>query len=163
MPGARTTVRRARRDDCAVLTRVAHAAKRHWGYPERMIRHWRADLTVTPDVLAEQEVFCAVRARRVIGFYGITGDGAVRELEHMWVAPRYMGSGVGRRLFTHLLRRLGAAGVRRLRIAADPNAVGFYRAMGGRRVGSVASRPSGRRLPLLMVRLAVLAVAVVLR
>jgi hypothetical protein len=80
----------------------------------------------------------------------------------MWVAPRWIGTGVGRRLFAHLLRRLDAAGVRRLRIAADPNAAGFYRAMGGRRAGSVASKPASRRLPLFVLRIGARAAALVL-
>lgn len=34
--------------DAAVLTEIAHAAKRHWGYPERWVQLWRAALTITP-------------------------------------------------------------------------------------------------------------------
>jgi predicted N-acetyltransferase YhbS len=70
----------------------------------------------------------------------------------MWVDPRWMGAGIGRRLFAHLLRRLRRDGVARLTIASDPHAEGFYRKLGARRVGSVASTPRGRRLPLLTLR-----------
>jgi GNAT superfamily N-acetyltransferase len=148
----RTRIRRARAADCATLTRLAHAAKRFWGYPETLIRLWRSDLTVTPESLRENAVYCATRGSRVVGFYALSGDGAERELAHMWVAPRHIGTGVGKLLFAHLRRRLRTAGATRLRVASDPHAQGFYLAMGARRVGRVASTPRGRTLPLLALR-----------
>ena len=140
---------RARRDDAAQLTRISRAAKRHWGYPESLLRLWRRDLTVTPGFIDRHPVYHAVRRGRVVGFYAISGTGRVRELEHMWVHPRHMGAGVGRALFAHLVQRLQVMGVRRLDVASDPNAKGFYRRMGARQVGTIASTPAGRTLPLL--------------
>jgi ribosomal protein S18 acetylase RimI-like enzyme len=146
-----TCIRRARRADAEELTRLAHAAKRYWRYPEKLIRLWKHDLTVTPDFIAGQPVFCAVRGARVVGFYALSESRGACELEHLWVDPAHMGAGVGRLLVTHLVKRLRAMGVTRLHIASDPNAEGFYRKMGARRVGEVPSRPAGRRLPLLLL------------
>ena len=151
---ARTTIRKARRSDIDELTRIAHAAKRHWKYPEELLRLWKADLTVTADAIATNPVYCAVRGDEIVGFYALSQSGGTCEIEHMWVTPDTIGSGVGRRLFAHLLRRLRAMKCTRLEIASDPNAEGFYLRMGARRVGSVASRPRGRRLPLLVVDIA---------
>jgi GNAT superfamily N-acetyltransferase len=151
-PVERTRVRRARAADCASLTRIAHASKRFWGYPDTLIRLWRVDLTVTPESLRDNAVYCATRGSKLVGFYALSGDGAERELEHMWVAPRHIGTGVGKLLFAHLLRRLRSTGATRLRVASDPHAQGFYLAMGARRVGRVASTPRGRTLPLLALR-----------
>jgi len=144
-------IRRARRSDSTNPTRIAHAAKRHWGYPETLIRLWKAELTLTPELVVRQPVYCAVSASRVVGFYALSDRGATPELEHMWVRPTHMASGVGRSLFSHLLKQLHAMGAVRLRIASDPNAEGFYRRMGARRVGRVPSKPAGRYLPLLVV------------
>ena len=144
-------VRRARRDDSARLTRLAHDAKRFWGYSEELIRLWRDDLTVTPRFIADHAVYCAVKDSRIVGFYALSGEHGARELEHMWVDPRHIGRGVGRLLFAHLLGRLRREGVTRLRIASDPNAEGFYRKLGARRLGSVPSQPAGRHLPLLEI------------
>lgn len=146
-------MRRARPAEAAELTRIAHAAKRHWRYPEALIRRWRADLTVTPEQIATAPVFCAARGASVLGFYALSGRGRRRELEHMWVRPRHLRRGVGRRMVRHLRRVLRRAGVERLRIAADPNAADFYRRMGATPAGSVASTPPGRRLPILVLHL----------
>src|SRR5262249_7619002 len=141
------TIVRARRADAAYLTRISRAAKRHWGYPESLLRLWRGDLTVTPGFIDRHPVYHAVHRGRVVGFYAISGTGRVRELEHMWVHPTHMGAGVGRALFAHLVQRLHAMGVRRLDVASDPNAEGFYHRIGAGGVATIAASPAGSRPP----------------
>ena len=143
-------IRRALPSDALALTRVAHAAKRHWRYPEDWIRLWRDALTVTPAFVARHPVGCAVRGASVLGFYALSGTGPVRELEHLWVVPGHIGRGVGARLLEHAVAALRADGARELRIASDPYAVGFYLRMGARCLGDWPSTPRGRTLPLLV-------------
>ena len=73
-------IRRARGDEAEALTRVAHAAKRYWGYPEAYIQLWKDDLTVTPDFVERQAVFCAVQDAKILGFYALSGEGTTYEL-----------------------------------------------------------------------------------
>ncbi|HEV8613886.1 MAG TPA: hypothetical protein VGU22_00180 [Methylomirabilota bacterium] len=67
--------------------------------------------------------------------------------------PRFMGQGLGCALFADAIARMGRHGGRILWIESDPNAEGFYLAMGARRVGEIASDPdgNGRVLPCLEV------------
>jgi GNAT superfamily N-acetyltransferase len=141
------SIRRAVADDAAALTAIAHAAKRHWGYPEAWIALWQRDLTVAPAFVERHPVYGAVEVDRLVGFYALLFAGADCELEHFWVVPERMGAGVGRALFEHALERCRAIDARRLWINADPNAEGFYRKLGARRVGEVPSTPAGRMLP----------------
>ena len=143
-------IRRARAAEAEALTRIAHAAKRHWGYPDALMRLWTADLTVTEEFVGRHPVYVAVRAARPVGFYALSRQGDTFELEHMWVDPPHMGSGIGTRLFDHATATARSLGGATLRIASDPNAEGFYRRMGARRVGDVAAAPAGRMLPLFM-------------
>ena len=144
-------IRRADPGDADVLTAIAHAAKRHWGYPEAWIRRWRHDLTLTRRFIATHWVQCATSRGRNIGFYALSREGTTFDLEHMWVEPGHMGGGVGAGMFRHAIERVREGRGRRLRIVSDPNAEGFYRRMGARRIGEVASRPAGRVLPVLVV------------
>ena len=143
-------IRRALPADARALTRVAHAAKRHWKYPEDWIRRWRDALTVTRRFVEHHPIYGAVRGARLLGFYALSGVGPTRELEHFWVAPEQIGRGVGARMFEHAVATLRADSARVLRIASDPHAEGFYLRMGARRVGEWPSTPSGRTLPLLV-------------
>jgi GNAT superfamily N-acetyltransferase len=140
--------------DAARLTAIAHAAKLHWGYADELIDLWRAELTITPDVIAAGLVCCAVRDAEIAGFYALSRDGATFALEHMWVDPPDMGRGHGARLFRHALATARAQGGMLLRIASDPHAEGFYLRLGAQRVGAEPSALPGRSLPLLEVSLA---------
>jgi GNAT superfamily N-acetyltransferase len=142
-------IRRAAASDASQLTRIAHAAKSYWNYPEELIRLWAPDLTVTPIDIETDLVFCAERDGRIAGFYSVSSDGPVREIEHMWILPEHIGRGLGRELFNHMIEKLRDAGVERLRIESDPNAVGFYERMGAVRIGDVPASPEARTLPLL--------------
>ncbi|MGH7893687.1 MAG: GNAT family N-acetyltransferase [Candidatus Binatia bacterium] len=141
-------IRRALPRDAPALTRVAHAAKRHRRYPEPWIARWREALTLTTDSIERSPVYCAVEGARIVGFYALSGRGAERELEHMWIVPERIGAGLGRQLLAHARATAHADGARTIRIAADPYAVGFYLNAGARLVGEVASTPRGRMLPL---------------
>lgn len=146
-------IRPARPDDSTRLTRLAHAAKRHWGYPEELMRLWKGELTITAEFLRGCPTYCAVQGSKILGFYAVSGEGATRELEHMWVDPKFMGQGIGRLLLEHAVELLCGQNCIRLRIVSDPNAESFYRRLGAVPVGEVPSRPEGRRLPLLELRL----------
>ena len=153
-------IRRARPDEADVLTEIAHAAKRHWGYPQNWIEHWKADLTITPDFVRNNEMFVAVASEEIVGCCAIVfsdspaGD-SVAELEHMWIRPGHMGTGVGRALFMHVRERAADLQVPVLELSADPNAEGFYQRMGARRIGEIRSEIEGqpRVLPRLSVDL----------
>ena len=132
---------------------------RYWHYPEEWLRLWAKELTVTPDFIENNRVYCAQRSSEVVGFYALSGEGLTRELDHLWVAPEQVGAGVGAALFAHAAGTARAEGASELRIASDPNAEGFYVKMGARRAGEFPSRPAGRTLPLLVLRLASASIA----
>jgi N-acetylglutamate synthase-like GNAT family acetyltransferase len=148
-------IRRATPDEADTLTSIAHAAKRHWNYPERWIKQWSADLTITPDFIANNEVFVAVAGGEIAGCCALVVGDSLAELEHMWIDPQQMGSGIGRALFEHTTQRASELGLTELELSADPNAEGFYERMGARRIGEIAADmdEQPRVLPRMMVKL----------
>ena len=147
---------RAKPEDAVVLTEIAHAAKRHWGYPERWIESWRNILTMCPEFIAENVTYSAIEEGRPVGFYLLTTENDGIHLDHLWIAPHAMGRGIGRALFEHAIEETRRLGHRTLKIEADPNAEGFYVRMGARRVGEAVTNIEGQRreLPLLLYDLA---------
>src|SRR3954452_14900020 len=89
---------RAKPEDAGTLTRIAHAAKRHWGYPENWIAAWREVLTMRPEFIAGNISYCATERDRPIGFYVLTTEDDGIHLDHLWVLPEAMGRGIGRAL-----------------------------------------------------------------
>jgi GNAT superfamily N-acetyltransferase len=154
---SKVEIRRATPEDADTLTRIAFAAKRYWGYPEPWIQHWREGLTITPEFVRNNEVYAAVSGGERCAFYALTGAGGELELEHLWVSPGWIGSGVGRLLFEHAMREAASRRASAVEIEADPNAEGFYLRMGARRVGENVYVIEGQRrvLPLMVVDLAI--------
>jgi GNAT superfamily N-acetyltransferase len=147
------TVRRASPEEAELLTQIAHDAKRHWGYPEHWITHWKDELTISPDFVAANQVFVAEDDSQIIGFYALIIRHDKAELDHMWVAPAYIGSGVGKELFIHAMQNAAGSNLQEVTISSDPNAEGFYRKMGAHRVGETVSEIDGqsRALPSLTI------------
>jgi len=143
---------RAKPEDADALTKIAHAAKRHWGYPEHWIESWRDTLTMRAEFIASNVTYSAMEDAGAAGFYVLTDEGDGLHLDHLWIAPHAMGRGIGRALFEHALAQTTKLGHRTLKIEADPNAEGFYSRMGARRVGANVTTIDGERreLPLLL-------------
>ncbi len=89
----------------------------------------------------------------MLGVASISYEGTDAEIEGLWVSPDAMGQGVGRALFEEIIRRAKAKSAILLHIASDPQAAGFYTRMGAIQNGTVPSRPEGRVLPLLSLKL----------
>lgn len=146
---------RAKPEDADVLTEIAHAAKRHWGYPERWIESWRDTLTLHAEVIAANVTYCAMDDSGTVGFYLLTSESDGLHLDHLWVVPQAMGRGIGCALFEHAVEQARRLGHRFLKIEADPHAEGFYTRMGARRVGEALTEIEGQRreLPWLLYEL----------
>ena len=142
-------INRADPSDAKVLTEIAFAAKRNWGYTEELINLWSDDLTVTENYLALNRVYSASSDGKLIGFCALKEQESFWEIEHLWVLPEYQRRGIGHALIQHTLENLLLDRSTRVRVVSDPNAEGFYLNWGFRRIGEYPSRPSDRKLPLL--------------
>lgn len=136
-------ISRAQPQEADTLTAIAHAAKRHWGYPESWIAEWKTDLTITPEFVASNEVFVAIDQGQIAGCCALVITGALAEIEHMWIRPEQMGGGVGRALFDHARARAAERGAQVLELSADPYAEGFYAHMGAQRIGEIPAAMAG--------------------
>lgn len=142
-------LRRAASEEAAALTKIAHDAKRHWGYPENWLEHWRDHLTISPEFVAANPVYVAEREGELLGFYALVIRDDKAELDHLWVAPAHIGTGVGKQLFIHAMQHAAQRQVGTVEILSDPNAEGFYRKLGAHRIGETVSEIDGeaRTLP----------------
>lgn len=135
-------VRPARVEEASALTELAMRSKAHWGYDAAFLAACRDELTVRAVDIPRIDV--ADLDGTAIGMVRLESE----RVEDLFVEPTSIGTGVGRVLFRHAVRRAAAEGMKRLRIDADPNAEGFYLAMGAHRTGeSPSASIPGRMLP----------------
>jgi GNAT superfamily N-acetyltransferase len=171
--GEAVSIRRARPSEARTLSDLALRSKAHWGYDDAFLEACRRELTVRPDRIEHDVVAVLETPGGIEGFYllqaeldaapdtsgrsviGAGSEGAAKtvpraELELFYVDPASIGAGHGRRLWRHAVSAAREHGCRRIFIHSDPHAEGFYRAMGARHVGEVASGSiEGRLLPLM--------------
>jgi GNAT superfamily N-acetyltransferase len=143
-------VRRALPGEAASLGALAMRSKAHWGYGQEFLEIVRPILTFTEADLVSSPVYVLEVGGELAGMYRLGGDPPEGELDDLWLEPRFIGLGAGRRLYEHALQVAAELGFDSLRIESDPNAEGFYLAMGATRIGERPSQ-SGRTLPLLRV------------
>ena|ERR1700752_16421 len=146
-------IRRALPEEASTLTTIALEAKRYWGYPEHWIKHWESDLTISSDFIRDHHVYVVEVDGEIRGFYALSVSGEKAELEHMWVTPASIGTGIGKELFLDAMEKAAALAVRDVEISADPNAAGFYKRMGATQIGEVDAPIDGqsRKLPRLKI------------
>lgn len=143
-------LRRAEPEDCAALSALAMASKAHWGYDDAFMAACREVLTVRPDRLANNVVEVAEADGELVGFFELENGYGLGSVEKLFVAPQWIGKGIGRLLWNRMIDLARAAGTPALEVESDPDAEPFYKAMGMRRVGDRPSEAiAGRRLPFL--------------
>jgi N-acetylglutamate synthase-like GNAT family acetyltransferase len=81
---------------------------------------------------------------KIVGCCALVLSNSLAEIEHMWMQPEHMGTGIGRALFEHAKRRAEERGAEVLELSADPNAEGFYARMGAERIAEIAAGMNGR-------------------
>ena len=148
-------IRPALSDEAPALTQIALDAKRYWGYPEHWIKHWESDLTITPEFIADNQVFVLEGDGQIRGFYALCINENNAELEHLWVTPQFIGTGIGKELFLDAMNRATTLSVNEVQITAEPNAAGFYEKMGAKKIGEANTTVDGqpRSLPRMKVDL----------
>ncbi len=137
------------------LTRIALAAKAHWGYPKRWMEVWAPELTFRPEYFMENESWEAVEGESPIAFYTLQDKDGDAWIENLFVFPEFIGKGIGKMLFLHATELARQRGYKILQLESDPNAVGFYQKMGMYKIGERRSQVDGqpRSLPMMEMKL----------
>jgi GNAT superfamily N-acetyltransferase len=133
-------IRHAAPGDGARLKELTAASKAHWGYDAARVRGWVETLDFSEARLGADELYVADVAGRVVGWCEVIPplDG-VCVLDHLWIEPEWIGRELGSALFQFGVQRARDLGAGMLEWESEPNAVGFYERMGGRRLRETTS------------------------
>ena len=144
-------IRPAEPSESRDLTDLALRSKAHWGYSAEFMASCRAELTVTPEDVANDllSYFVAEEDGRRLGFCALERiTSSEFELEALFVEPERTGCGIGKALISHAVRFARERGAQSILIQGDPNAAGFYESSGATQIGERESDSiPGRFLP----------------
>ena len=154
---ADVAVRAANPDEGERLREIAIAAKAYWGYDVARVRRWADDGDFSPAGLTSKDIWVAEAAGRAIGWASLIAgaEPGVVVLDDLWVEPAWIGKGVGSVLFRRAADRGRELGAQRMEWEAEPNALGFYERLGGRRVrdNTPTLPPMDRVIPVMALEL----------
>lgn len=129
-------------------------SKAFWGYDRAFMQSCEAELKITEDLLAQNQIVTVTHAGTTVGVAEISTEADTAYLEKLFVDPDHMKLGAGRILFAWAKDTARRMDARKMIIESDPGAEAFYQKMGAKRVGQVPSGSvPGRLLPELEVSL----------
>jgi GNAT superfamily N-acetyltransferase len=141
---------RANVSDAQDLTVVALKSKAFWGYSKELIESWTVDLTVTSNTIETCNVFKFMIDDVAVGFYVLNNPQEdLVKLEMLFVLPKYIGKGIGKKLLEHAFKKAIVFNVKTIELVADPNAIPFYKSQGFTEKGKIGSAILGRFLSLM--------------
>ena len=149
-------IRPAKPEEAEELADIAWQSKSYWDYPVEVMNIFREMLNIEQDFIERNPSYLIEHEEtgEIIGFYALEQRENKWWLEHLWVLPDEIGSGIGGKLFLHACEICETMGADELYIISDPNAEGFYLHMGEERIGEeeTAGMPE-RHVPLLRIKL----------
>jgi len=139
---------RATLEDAEVLTEIAVKSKAYWGYENDQVESWREDLTVTPKMFDESNIYKYIVDNQIGGFY-ILERANIRTsfLNFLFISPDYIKQGIGHQLLQHAVAYCKDGGSAILNVLSDPNAASFYAKYGFEVIAQRESSIPGRFLP----------------
>lgn len=139
---------RAHPNDIETLNSISVAAKMYWGYPQEWLELWRDDLTISISDFKEKHIYKIVFQGEVAGFCVIIEGQEAYEIDHLWIAPKFIGKGLGRALLEASIAKVVPPNAK-MTVVADPYAEAFYQKLGFETFSQIESLPKGRFLPVM--------------
>jgi GNAT superfamily N-acetyltransferase len=140
--------------DAAMLTGLAVRSKRAWGYDEAFMQRVMPDMIVQPEYLSVEHGIVAEDMGTPVGYAIVRIDADRAFLRDLFIEPSHFRQGIGEKLFKEAVRYARGKGARTVVLGGDPHAVGFYKRMGMRQVGSEPSvAGAGRMLPIMSMEI----------
>ena len=135
-----------------MLTELTLRSKASWGYDESFMESARQELEFQAGkFLPDFHVYILEAEGEPLGFCSlISVDKNTVELHDLFIEPRHIGKGYGKKLWDYAVNLARTLGFRRLILTADPNAEPFYARQGAVRIGEKRSPVhSDRSLPVM--------------
>ena len=147
------TIIKARPADAKRLSQIAWQSKSHWNYPQEWMKLWRKGLTITPEIITQNDVYKLVLDNgKIVGCTVLITEKEVLWIEHLWILPEYIGHGFGKQLLQTALKKTIQSVHQTIKVVSDINAEVFYQKMGFETVSQYESVPKGRFLPVMQYK-----------
>lgn len=148
-----THILKAIPSDTNQLSAIAWQSKSHWNYPKEWMELWRKGLTISAEMIEQNDVFkLTLEDGKIVGCIVLITEEETLWIEHLWVLPSQIGHGFGKQLLQTALEQTIKPIHQKIKVVSDINAAVFYQKMGFETVSQYESIPKGRFLPVMEYR-----------
>jgi GNAT superfamily N-acetyltransferase len=134
-------IRPAAQQDIESINRVIAASKAYWQYSDDYLREAIPLIQISDEWINRHKGW-VIENDSIEGFMGVIAESDGWLLEHLWIHPNAIRSGLGRKALDFLFQIARNNGVQRMRLLPDPPAEEFYRKHGAIYSGLVVSSRS---------------------
>ena len=147
-------ITRATSEDDKILTEITKMSKAYWGYSDELMDTWSDALTITNDYIDANHVYNLLIGDLVGGYYSYfyTDENSIK-LDYLFVLPKYIGKGIGKKLMNDFLKRVKTDKHQKITVDSDPNAEKFYEKIGFVKVGQIETSIKDRFLPIMQLEI----------
>lgn len=136
--------RKAYPDEGPLLTELSLRSKSFWQYTPEFLEKCRPHLEIDEAYILHWPVIVLSGTEqsrsKIIGYYSLKIIGSEKRLDNLWLDLPFIGKGYGRLAMEHSKEVARQLGWDHFYLASEPNAVPFYKKLGGTLVGRVQSK-----------------------
>ena len=137
---------RAEEKQTRPLRALARASEAHWGFSEEFLREFDRTFNITEDFIRANPTYAAWEGETPLAFWAMRREDGW-ELEFFYIAEQAIGTGLGRKMWSHLTDWCRRQGIETFHFVTSPQAVGFYEKMGAVQDRMTVSSIDGRPIP----------------
>jgi len=130
-------IERSTEEEIPLINSIIESSKRYWDYSESYLQAAIPLIQIDASWLQERLGYSIFDSKELIGFLGVEEEHGSWTLEHLWVSPNRIRSGVGRMAIDFIMKEAKMFDVAMIYLLPDPPAEGFYLRQGARLTGKV--------------------------
>lgn len=130
------------------LNLLIKESKGFWGYSEEFCQDFMAKWGLNLDYFNKAELAVLIDNAETIGIIGMSNDEKYPMLDYFFLKPKYIGKGLGRKMWEEVLKISNKNNWFTFRFYSDPHSEDIYKHFGAKKIGELESFP-GRLVPIM--------------
>lgn len=111
------------------INKIISESKSVWGYDEEYLKAAIPLIQIDSNWISKNKAY-SIYDDELVGFLGIEVSESSWHLEHLWITPSKMRSGLGKYAVQFMLSEAKTAGIKSIYLFPDPPVEGFYSKVG---------------------------------